>query len=122
MASRTEKMSPRARRHQRVRAVVHGTDQRPRLVVFRSLRYMYAQIIDDTTGTVVAAANDRDLKDVKVPDLTAKVAHAYAVGQKVAELAKAKKVTTVAFDRGGYRYHGRVKAVAEGARSAGLEF
>lgn len=122
MASRTEKMSPRERRHQRVRAVVHGTGERPRLVVFRSLRFMYAQIIDDTTGTVVAAANDRGTKDLKTEGMTTKVAHAYAVGQKVAELAKAKKVTTISFDRAGYRYHGRVKAVADGARSAGLEF
>jgi large subunit ribosomal protein L18 len=116
-------LSPRKRRHLRVRAKVSGTAQRPRLNVFRSNEHIYAQVIDDIAGHTLAAAStlEADVQarfDGKLP----KVAEAQIVGQVVGERAKAAGVTAVVFDRGGYLYHGRVKAVAEGAREAGLEF
>lgn len=112
----------RDRRHARVRVKVQGTTERPRLNVFRSLEHIYAQVIDDTTGTTVAAAStvDSELRS-QVVALT-KVEQAKAVGKAVAERAKAKGVTRVVFDRGGYPYHGRVKALAESSREGGLEF
>ncbi len=109
----------RAKRHRRVRKKVSGTTERPRLAVFRSNRHIYAQVIDDTTGRTVAAASTAE------PDLrsgsTAPVDAAKAVGQLVGERAKAAGITRVVFDRGGFRYHGRVAALCEGARAAGLE-
>lgn len=104
------------RRQRRVRAKVSGTAARPRLSVFRSLRSIYAQLIDDTTGTTLVSVDDRKLKGDN------KTAKATNVGLKLAELAKAKNITTVVFDRGGRQYHGRVKAVADGAREGGLQF
>jgi large subunit ribosomal protein L18 len=100
----------------RVRAGMTGTAARPRLSVFKSSRFIYAQLIDDKTGKTLAAASDVKNKSV------AKVPSAHSVGAKIAEAAKLKKIKTVIFDRGGFRYHGRIKAVAEGAREAGLEF
>ncbi len=114
-----------ARRKARVRARVSGTTARPRLAVFRSLKHMRAQIIDDTAARTLAAATDVDLgkKKVAAPEgMAAKVAAAYAVGQLIAERAKAAGITTVVFDRGGQRYHGRIRALAEGARAGGLTF
>ena len=107
----------RARRLHRIRTVIRGTVERPRLAVFRSLKHVSAQVINDTTGRTLAAANDREV-DVKVRG----VARAAAVGALIAERARAKGVAVVVFDRRHYRYHGQVKAVAEAARSAGLEF
>ncbi len=107
----------RSRRHARVRQRISGTTARPRLVVFRSLAHIDAQVIDDTTGQTIAAANDRQLKLKGT-----KAEKAAAVGTAVAKAAQEKKVTTVVFDRGGYQYHGRVKALAEAARAAGLIF
>ncbi|HHY87713.1 MAG TPA: 50S ribosomal protein L18 [Chloroflexi bacterium] len=117
--SRTE---ARIRRHRRVRKYISGTAERPRLAVFRSLAEIYAQVIDDTAGTTLAAAStiDRALR-AKMDGLT-KTEQARLVGQAVAERAKEKGITTVVFDRGGFRYIGRVKALADGAREAGLEF
>lgn len=116
-----DRRAARARRHRRVRVDVKGSEQRPRLNVFRSLQHIYAQVIDDASGTTVAAAstNEGSSRDTASGSKTER---ALEVGKLVAERAKAKGITTVVFDRGGYKYHGRVKAVAEGAREGGLEF
>ena len=105
----------RARRHIRVRAKVSGTAERPRLVIFRSLKHMSAQLVDDVRQHTLVTVTDAGLTGKK----TEKSA---AVGKRIAEQAKAAGITKVVFDRGGYQYHGRVKAVAEGAREGGLEF
>ncbi|HLV43636.1 MAG TPA: 50S ribosomal protein L18 [Aggregatilineales bacterium] len=112
----------RARRHNRVRKHVQGTAERPRLNVFRSDKHIYAQVIDDTAGHTLAAAStiDTDLRaDV---DGKSKTDAAKLVGKLVAERAKKAGVEKVVFDRGGYKYHGRVKALADAAREAGLDF
>ena len=116
-------LSPRQRRHLRVRAKVSGTSQRPRLNVFRSNEHIYAQVIDDSAGHTLAAAStlEADVQARFEGKLT-KVAEAEIVGKVVGERAKAAGINEVVFDRGGYLYHGRVKAVADGAREAGLEF
>jgi large subunit ribosomal protein L18 len=112
------KPQSRLRRRRRVRAKVRGTAERPRLSVFRSNRGIQAQVIDDVTGHTVAAVNwtEGDLKDLKSMEQAKKA------GELLAERAKAAGVEAVVFDRGGYRYHGRVKALADGAREAGLTF
>lgn len=112
----------RQRRHRRVRVRVHGTAERPRLNVFRSLRHIYAQVVDDTVGhTLVSACTlDVDLRG-ELGELN-KTEQAKLVGEMLAKRALEKGVKQVVFDRGGYKYHGRVKALAEGARSAGLQF
>ncbi len=112
----------RTRRHRRVRKRVIGTSQRPRLNVFRSLKHIYAQVIDDTRGHTLAAVStlDPELRD-KVKDRT-KAEQAKLVGELLAKRALERGVKEVAFDRGGYRYHGRVKSLAEAAREGGLEF
>ncbi len=116
-------LSPRKRRHLRVRAKVSGTPERPRLNVFRSNEHIYAQIIDDTVGhTLVAASTlEKEVRE-RFPEEHPKVVEARVVGQVIGERARAKGITRVVFDRGGYKYHGRVKALADGAREAGLEF
>ena len=112
----------RLRRHTRVRKKVSGSSDRPRLNIFRSLNHIYAQVIDDTAGQTIVAAStlDDDLK----PQMKGlkKVEQAALVGTAIAEKSKEKGVTTVIFDRGGYKYHGRVKSLAEAAREAGLKF
>jgi large subunit ribosomal protein L18 len=113
-------LSSRAKRHRRVRAKVIGTSARPRLNVFRSLHHIYAQVIDDSQGHTLAAAGSLD-SEVKGLEGT-KTAESVAVGRLVAERALAAGVKQVVFDRGGYQYHGRVKALAEAAREAGLDF
>ncbi|MBI4301441.1 MAG: 50S ribosomal protein L18 [Chloroflexi bacterium] len=112
----------RKRRHARVRTKIYGTDQRPRLSVFRSLKHIYAQVIDDTRGHSLGAASTQDgeLRDQLVGQ--AKAAQAKLVGALVARRALEKGITEVVFDRGGYKYHGRVKALAEAVREAGLKF
>ena len=110
----------RYRRHLRVRKKVTGTAGRPRLVVFRSLTHIYAQLVDDDRGICILGVSD--LSDGVKADGAGKVGKGKAVGKALAEKAKAAGVSKVVFDRAGYRYHGRVKAVAEGAREAGLEF
>ncbi|MEK7647867.1 MAG: 50S ribosomal protein L18 [Patescibacteria group bacterium] len=112
----------RMRRHGRIRAKISGTAERPRLSVFRGARSMYAQLIDDTAGTTIVAVHSGAVKVDAAGERSAKVALAFAVGKAIAEAAKAKGITTVVFDRGGFRYHGRVRAVADGAREAGLIF
>lgn len=121
MAKNTTRIA-RQRRHSRVRKRVSGSPDQPRLCVFRSLGHIYGQIIDDTTGRTLAAASDLepDLKGMRAG--RTKVAMAELVGEKVAQRALAQNVKAVVFDRGGYKYHGRVKALAEGARKAGLQF
>jgi large subunit ribosomal protein L18 len=110
----------RNRRHYRVRKKVAGTTQRPRLAIFRSNKHIVAQVIDDSTGRTLAAASTVE-KDLRSGATGNKQASA-AVGRLVGERAKAAGVTTVVFDRGGFRYHGRVAALADAAREAGLEF
>ena len=105
----------RQRRHLRVRKRVAGTADRPRLVVFRSLKHIYAQLVDDTTSRTLATVSDHKLAGKKSEKST-------AVGKLIAQKAKDAGVSSVVFDRAGYRYHGRVKAVADGAREGGLEF
>jgi large subunit ribosomal protein L18 len=110
----------RYRRHLRVRKKVHGTPDRPRLVVFRSLKHIYAQLADDTRGVTLMGVSDRS-EGVDAKD-GGKVSRAKAVGEALAAKAKAAGINSVVFDRAGYRYHGRVQAVADGAREGGLEF
>ena len=109
----------RKRRHLRVRKKVAGTAGRPRLVVFRSLKHIYAQLVDDDRGQALLGVSDRS-EGLQVEG-TGKVAQARAVGRLLAEKAKAAGHGKVVFDRAGYRYHGRIQAVADGARGAGLE-
>jgi large subunit ribosomal protein L18 len=114
----TTKPQQRLRRRRRVRAKIRGTAERPRLSVFRSNKGVFAQLIDDTSGSTVAAVNwiEPDLRKLGAME------QAKRVGELLAERAKDKGVETCVFDRGGYRYHGRVRALAEGAREAGLQF
>ena len=109
-------------RHIRVRKKVRGVPDRPRLCVFRSLRHIYAQIIDDTNGHTLIAASSLEAADTKGAAAQSKLAASQAVGKLVAERATSKGITRVVFDRGGYKYHGRVKALAESSRESGLEF
>jgi large subunit ribosomal protein L18 len=112
----------RARRQRRVRAKVSGTADRPRLNVFRSARHIFAQIIDDSKGNTLVAASTLD-KDIRTQAATLKKQdEAKAVGKLLAQRAKDKGLKLVVFDRGGFQYHGRIKALAEGAREGGLEF
>ena len=110
----------RRKRHERIRLHLAGTDVRPRLAVFRSLNHIYAQVIDDASGRTLAAAStvEKELRGSKAT----KSEEAAKVGKLVAERAKAAGITQVVFDRGGFIYHGRIAAVADAAREAGLEF
>ncbi len=117
--STTERSQARRRRHRRVRKSVTGTDVRPRLAVFRSAKHISAQVIDDQAGRTVAAAST---EQAGVADGVTGIAAATEVGRVVAERAREAGIATVVFDRGGYKYHGRVAALADAARDAGLEF
>ena len=111
----------RQRRHRRIRVVLTGTQQRPRLNVFRSLQHIYVQVIDDASGITLAAAstNEPSVRD----SLTGtKTERARTVGTTIAQRAKDKGISAVVFDRGGYKYHGRIKALADAAREGGLDF
>ena len=119
MINRPDTRSQRIKRHKRVRAKISGTPERPRLNVFRSEANIYAQIIDDVNGVTLASASTLE-KDFVCEGTKSDAAK--QVGQTVAERAKAKGIEVVVFDRGGYVYHGRVKALAEGAREGGLQF
>ncbi len=110
----------RYRRHLRLRKKIRGTENRPRLAVYRSLKHVYAQIIDDDGGRTLIGLSDQ-AKEVVVEG-KGKIAASFAVGKLLAERAAAAGIKSVVFDRGGYPYHGRVKAVADGARKGGLEF
>jgi large subunit ribosomal protein L18 len=109
----------RMRRHLRVRKKVAGTAERPRLVIFRSLKHIYAHLVDDATSKVLMGVADRS---EGVTEAKGKTAKSFAVGEALAAKAKQAGIAKVVFDRAGYAYHGRVKAVAEGARKGGLEF
>lgn len=121
MSTAKDKQIARSRRHYRVRKNVSGTAQRPRLAVFRSNRHVVAQVIDDLSGRTLAAASSVEAS-VRSAGATGNRTSAAAVGKLVAERAKAAGVTKVAFDRGGFLYHGRVASLADAAREAGLEF
>ena len=109
-------------RHRRVRKKVTGIPEQPRLCVFRSLRAIYAQVIDDTTGRTLVAASSLESGDAKTGQTRPKTAASTGVGKVIAERAVAQGITQVVFDRGGYKYHGRVQALAEAAREGGLRF
>lgn len=111
------KRTSRNRRHNRVRAKIKGTNNVPRLSVYRSNRGFFVQLIDDTVGKTLVSVSSSEIKDVKKKTDVAK-----EVGKLLAEKASGKKIVSAVFDRGGYKYHGRVKAVAEGAREGGLKF
>ena len=141
-----EKKQKQQQRHKRVRAKVKGTREIPRLSVFRSNKFIYTQIIDDDKGKTILSANQSEIKKSEIPANSAiadgrnsksktnskskiqknktegKIAIAYEIGKLTAKKALDKKIKKVVFDRGGYKYHGRVKAVAEGAREGGLDF
>jgi large subunit ribosomal protein L18 len=118
MIKKESRHALRHKRHARLRLKLSGDAGRPRLSVFRSARYIYAQVIDDTTGRTLAAASSRE---ATLAGGMGKLPAAHAVGKTLAERAKAAGVTTVVLDRGGYRYHGRVRSLAEGAREGGLD-
>ncbi|OGL74223.1 50S ribosomal protein L18 [Candidatus Uhrbacteria bacterium RIFCSPHIGHO2_02_FULL_57_19] len=122
--SHRAKRLSRERRHRRVRAKVFGTADRPRLSVYRSLDHLWMQLIDDAAGRTLVSASDLELgkKKPSVEGLTARVAAAFVTGEALGKKAMAKGITTVVFDRGGFAFHGRIKAAAEGARAAGLKF
>ena len=126
-----KKQENRQRRHKRVRSKINGTSKVPRLCVFRSNKHIYAQLIDDEKGNVLISASDLDIKKehktqhVKrktQKDLTGKTLIAYYVGQILAGKAVGKKIEKAVFDRAGYKYHGRIKSLAEGAKKEGLKF
>jgi len=119
MISKRDKAAKRVARQKRVRAKVTGTEARPRLSVFRSLNNIYAQLIDDTKGVTIASASTLD-KEVKTK--ASNIEAAKEVGTLIAKRAAENKIETVVFDRNGYLYHGKVKALAEAAREAGLKF
>ncbi len=116
------KRGARLRRAQRVRKRIHGTAEKPRLTVYRSNKHIFVQLIDDENGCTLAAAHDLKLEAPSFEGLAGKVARAKAVGLAVAEAAKSKGIEQCVFDRSGYKYHGRVAALAEGAREGGLKF
>ena len=112
----------RQRRHKRVRIKVKGTNSRSRLCVFRSLNHIYAQVIDDSKGHTLASASTLDPEMKSEKEANANTGEAELVGSLIAKRALSKGITQVVFDRGGYKYHGRIKALAEAARQAGLKF
>lgn len=122
MINKPNKNEIRLRKHDRVRKKIEGTPERPRLNVFRSLKHIYAQVIDDSTGNTLVAASTLDEALKGKLESRGNKAAAKEVGKLIAQKAVDKGITQVVFDRGGYLYHGRIKELAEGAREAGLEF
>jgi large subunit ribosomal protein L18 len=116
MKKTIEKLQKRSRRHDRIRSRISGTASKPRLAVFRSNRYVYAQLINDETSTTIAAADSREVKGKNTSE------KAIAVGTTIAEAAKKAGITSIVFDRGGFKYQGVVAALADGARAGGLQF
>ena len=116
----TTRNAARAKRHERIRLTLEGTGERPRLAIFRSLNHIYAQVIDDGAGTTLAAASTVE-KELRAA-ASSKSEEAAVVGRLLAERAKAAGVERVVFDRAGFRYHGRIKSLADAARNAGLDF
>ena len=119
MINKLSRNEHRVRIHKRIRQRIRGNAERPRLAVFRSLKHIYAQLIDDGSGKTLVSASS---KEKNAPVKGGNVAGAKAIGKLVAERAKEKGIKAIVFDRGGYLYHGRVKALAEAAREGGLEF
>jgi len=117
--NKNSKKRQKEKRHRKVRAKIYGTEERPRLCVFKSNKHIYAQVINDEKGFTLVSASDLEIKDLKKDK---KINLAQKVGELVAKKAKDKKIETVVFDRGGFRYHGRVKTLAEEARKQGLQF
>jgi large subunit ribosomal protein L18 len=117
-----EKRLARQRRHARVRKRLQGTSERPRLCVFRSLKHIYAQVIDDTQSHTLVSASTLDAEVLAKMEGKGKVSQAAVVGEVLAQRAQKAGINAVVFDRGGYKYHGRVKSLADAARKAGLEF
>jgi len=141
MSDIKKKNQQRLKRHKKVRAKIFGTKERPRLCVFRSNKYIYAQLINDKENKVLVSLNDskmeikktkkspstdkKNVKDKEIKQekiLSSKILMAFEVGKAIAKKAKELKITSIVFDRGGYKYHGRVKALADGAREQGLKF
>ena len=120
MVKKEAKNDVRMRIHKRIRKTLRGTPERPRLAIYRSIAHIYAQIVDDRKGLTLVAASSNEKGSGKASG--GNVAGAKEIGRKIAERAKEKGITKVVFDRGGYLYHGRVKALADAAREAGLEF
>jgi large subunit ribosomal protein L18 len=122
MSRITDRKKRRTKSKRRFRASVRGTAQRPRLAVFRSLRHLYAQVIDDESGTTIAAASTLEKATAGDLSSTGNCDAGKRVGELIAERAKGLGVESVVFDRGGFRYHGVIRAIADGAREAGLKF
>ncbi len=123
MSAKNTRLSARLKRKHRVRRRLHGTADKPRLTVFRSHRNIYAQLVNDDEGRTLVAADGQRAVEVELPEgVDGKRALAYRVGKAIAEQAQARGVETVVFDRNGYLYHGRVAALAQGARDGGLKF
>ncbi|WP_219834321.1 50S ribosomal protein L18 [Paenibacillus sp. R14(2021)] len=122
MITKSDKNKARHKRHLRVRKKINGTTQRPRLSVFRSSKHIYAQLIDDVLGVTVASASTVDKEVAEQFSNGGNIEAARKIGEVIAARAKAKGVDKIVFDRGGYLYHGRIQALADAAREAGLEF
>lgn len=120
MVAKSTRNAARKKRHGRVRSKIFGTEERPRLSVFRSNKHIYAQLVDDFTGTTIASASTND-KELSLEN-TGNIEAAKHVGELIAKRSKDKGYESVVFDRGGYKFHGRVKALAEAAREEGLQF
>jgi len=116
------KIEKRIRRRVRIRAKIEGTSVRPRMSVFKSNRNIYVQLIDDKTGQTLASAHSQEIKSKTGKDQAEKFAAEIALGELLAKKAQEKNIKQAVFDRGGYKYHGKIKAVADGARAGGLEF
>jgi large subunit ribosomal protein L18 len=122
MQTKTSKNVVRSRVHSRIRKKIEGTPERPRLNVYRSLNHLYVQLIDDGAGKTLVQASTIEGRTKGQRSTGGNIASAKAIGKRIAERAKEKGITKVVFDRGGYLYHGRIKALAEAAREAGLQF
>jgi large subunit ribosomal protein L18 len=122
MITPVDRSNERQRIHRRIREKVTGKSNRPRLCVYRSLKYTYAQIVDDSQGTTLVAASTAEKEVRSALKQTGNISASKIVGKMIAERAKAKGIESVVFDRGGYLYHGRIKAIAEAARESGLKF
>ena len=122
MINKPSRAAARVKRHYRIRNKVKGTAQTPRLAVFRSNKHMYAQLIDDVAGVTIAAASTMEAEIAGKLESTSNIEAAQAVGEAIAKKAVEKGITEAVFDRGGYVYHGKVAALAEAAREAGLQF
>ena len=122
MSTNEQKNRRRSRRKRRIRKKIFGTPERPRMTVFRSARHIYAQVVDDTKGHTIASASSREESILADRESKGKIGRAALVGKLIGQRAQAKGVAMVVFDRNGFLYHGRIKALSDGAREAGLKF